>query len=101
MSSKQPKRNGFELTSEDAPETTNMHLNGGTETELREERIRLSVKGALRESGGHSQFEVRVDANSTTAEVEKEKMLLEHRESVDFFIEQGFLDVAFNALERL
>ncbi len=46
-------------------------------------------------------FEVKLDPNSTTARFEKDKMLKEQIESVDFYIEQGFLDVAFSTLERL
>lgn len=46
-------------------------------------------------------FEVKVDPNSNTAKFEKDTLLKEQLESVDFYIEQGFLDVAFSTLERL
>jgi tetratricopeptide (TPR) repeat protein len=46
-------------------------------------------------------FEVTFDPNSSTGRFEKDNLLKEQLESVDFYIEQGFLDVAFNTLERL
>ena len=46
-------------------------------------------------------FEVTFDPNSSTGRFEKDSLLKEQLESVDFYIEQGFLDVAFNTLERL
>ncbi|MBI4850666.1 MAG: tetratricopeptide repeat protein [Acidobacteria bacterium] len=46
-------------------------------------------------------FEVKLDPNSSTAGFEKNAILKEQLESVDFYIEQGFLDVAFSTLEKL
>lgn len=46
-------------------------------------------------------FEITLDPNSTTARFEKDTLLKEQLESVDFYIEQGFLDVALSTLERL
>jgi tetratricopeptide (TPR) repeat protein len=46
-------------------------------------------------------FEVKLDPNSSTARFEKDSLLKEQLESVDFYIEQGFLDVALSTLERL
>lgn len=46
-------------------------------------------------------FEVKMDPNSLTAKFEKDTLLKEQLESADFYIEQGFLDVAFSTLERL
>jgi tetratricopeptide (TPR) repeat protein len=46
-------------------------------------------------------FEVKLDPNSMTAKFEKDALLREQLENVDFYIEQGFLDVAFSTLERL
>src|SRR5438552_2702816 len=101
MSSKDPTRDGRESFSTNRAESLKTSSETEGEAELLEERIRLSTKGALRESGRPTQFEVRLDPNSTSGELEKEKMMLEQLESVDFFIDQGFLDVALNALERL
>ncbi len=67
-----------------------------------DENIRLSVKGALRETGRHSKFEVtEIDPKSQTGKLEHQRLLIEQIENIDFYMEQGFLDVALGALERL
>src|SRR5262249_11140480 len=83
MSSKEKKIDENELSSAD---------------EL-EERIRLSVKGALRESGKQTTFEL--DTRFVTDEYEKEQGLLDQLENVDFYVDQGFTEVARSTLERL
>lgn len=70
----------------------------GTEAD----NIRLSVKGALRETGRHSRFEfTEIDPESHTGRLEQQRLLIEQIENIDFYMEQGFLDVALGALERL
>lgn len=67
-----------------------------------DEKIRLSVKGALRETGRHSKFEfTEIDPKSQTGRLESQRLLIEQIENIDFYMEQGFLDVALGALERL
>lgn len=70
---------------------------------LPEDPVRLSVRGAVRETGTGplSSFEVKIDLNSSTGRYEKDQLLIEQLENVDFYIEQGFLDVALSTLERL
>lgn len=63
--------------------------------------LRLSVKGAVRETGNLPKFEVSFDPNSHTAQFEKDTILREQLESADFYIDQGFMEVAFTTLERL
>jgi hypothetical protein len=62
--------------------------------------IRLSVKGAVSE-GSTPKFELNLNPSTHTAQFEKDTLLKEQLESVDFYIEQGFLEVAFTTLERL
>lgn len=70
--------------------------------EVDDTRIRLSVKGALRETGRHSKFEFKeIDPESHTGRLESQRLLIEQIENIDFYMEQGFLDVALGALERL
>lgn len=67
-----------------------------------EEKFRLSVKGALRETGRHSMFHFsEPDPASQTGRLERQRLLIEQIENVDFYIEQGFFDVALSALESL
>jgi tetratricopeptide (TPR) repeat protein len=101
MSSRETKGELRESSSAKQAESQQSSSDVERENESQVDDVRLSMKGALRESGRHTSFEVRLDPNSVSAEFEKERMMLEQLESVDFFIEQGFLDVAFNALERL
>ncbi|MBL8150566.1 MAG: tetratricopeptide repeat protein [Blastocatellia bacterium] len=63
--------------------------------------FRLSAKGAIKETGRHSIFKVNKDAGSTTGRIEKEKLLREQLDNVDFYIEQGYFEVALSTLEKL
>ncbi|MFY9225055.1 MAG: tetratricopeptide repeat protein [Blastocatellia bacterium] len=70
----------------------------------RKEKLENSLPNDITNFEDESQqpvFEVTFDPNSSTGRFEKDSLLKEQLESVDFYIEQGFLDVAFNTLERL
>lgn len=69
------------------------------------EKLEISLPNNVTNLEDESQqapvFEVTFDPNSSTGRFEKDSLLKEQLESADFYIEQGFLDVAFNTLERL
>ncbi|MBL8196722.1 MAG: tetratricopeptide repeat protein [Blastocatellia bacterium] len=69
------------------------------------EKLEISLPNNITNLEDESQqapvFEVTFDPNSSTGRFEKDSLLKEQLESADFYIEQGFLDVAFNTLERL
>jgi tetratricopeptide (TPR) repeat protein len=98
MSSKDPK---WESSLTASSENNGAESQSDSREESAEQPIRLSVKGAVRETGRHAKFEFNVTPGMNTATFEKESMLKEQLESVDFYIEQGFLEVAFSTLERL
>lgn len=85
------------------PENISAASSNAKEEDSSEEPIRLSVRGAVWETGSGplSAFEVKVESNSNTGRYEQDKILAEQLENVDFYIEQGFLDVALSTLERL
>jgi tetratricopeptide (TPR) repeat protein len=66
-----------------------------------EKTVRLSSKGALRESGGLPKFELNLEPGAQSTQVEHQRLLADQLDSVDFYIEQGFFGVALVTLERL
>jgi tetratricopeptide (TPR) repeat protein len=66
-----------------------------------EKLVRLSSKGAVRESGGLPKFEVDLEPGTQSAQLEHQRLLNDQLDSIDFYIEQGFLGVALATLERL